>query len=59
MTRQKSSSQKKPADSPGGGALRRTRQFAASRGLPPPTIGDDTPAPQPATKKNTKRAAKR
>jgi hypothetical protein len=59
MTRLKSSSQKKPADSPGGGALGRTRQFAASRGLPAPTVGGDAAPSKPAAKKVAKRAAKK
>jgi hypothetical protein len=35
-----------PAQPPGGGALARSRQFAVSRGLPPPVIeGQDPIAP--------------
>jgi hypothetical protein len=40
---------------PGGGALGRARQFAVSRGLPPPQPEDEKPAP---AKKKMKRAAK-
>jgi hypothetical protein len=39
----------------GGGALGRARQFAASRGLPPPEVDAAKPAP---AKKKTKPAAK-
>ena len=53
----KSPSRKGSPRAPGGGALDRTRQFAVSRGLPPPEVtGSDAPAPakpapRPAAKK--------
>jgi hypothetical protein len=43
------------ADKSGGGALARARQFAKSRGLPPPEVDDVKPAP---AKKKKKPAAK-
>ena len=63
MPSSKTPSRKKAPDTPGGGALGRTRQFAVSRGLPPPEIAG-TPAPEPAPaspagKKTKKRPAPR
>jgi len=43
-----------PAAPPEGGALRRARQFAASRGLPPPQPELEAPkAKRPAARKKT------
>jgi len=60
MASTKTPSRKQAPAPPGSGAYGRTRQFAISRGLPPPDTGPpsaDAPAPAP-TKKTTKRPAK-
>jgi hypothetical protein len=49
-----------PAAPPDGGALRRARQFAASRGLPPPQAEVEAPkAKRPARKKTAAKPGKR
>lgn len=58
MTKRKTPPDSKEPALPGGPALARARQFALSRGLPPPQVegADAAPPPPPAAKKPRKKA---
>ncbi|HJV95626.1 MAG TPA: hypothetical protein VJ608_06295 [Albitalea sp.] len=57
MTQRKTPPGGKAPALPGGPALGRARQFALSRGLPPPQVeGVAAPPPPPAAKKPRKKA---
>ena len=60
MTKRKTPSGHPEPDVPGGPALARARQFALSRGLPPPQVegADAAPPPPPAAKKPRKKASR-